>query len=132
MKSFLFISLGGAMGAAARYGSSRLFDLFTTLEFPLSTIIINTLGCFLLGIIEGIARMYGGLTTMNLLLVTGFLGSFTTFSLYTKELFSFFSSGRAGAGLAYIAAHHAAALLFIFLGYLSGKGAAALLGPVRF
>ena len=132
MKSFLFISLGGAMGAAARYGAALLFNLLTDLKFPLSTILINTLGCFILGVIEGVARLHGGFTTLNLLLVTGFLGSFTTFSLYTKELFSFFSSGRAGFALAYIAAHHASALLFIFLGYLSGKGTADWLASVRF
>jgi len=131
VKSFFYISLGGAMGAAARYGASRFFGLMTSLEFPLSTMIINTLGCFVLGVIEGMIKTQGAISSLNLLLVTGFLGSFTTFSLYTKEVFSFFTSGRAGVGFAYILVHHTLALLSILLGYFLGKGALYLFGFVR-
>jgi len=131
VKSILFISLGGAMGAAARYGATRLFSLSVNLGFPLSTIIINTLGCFILGVFEGMIKPQGGFTALNLLLVTGFLSSFTTFSLYTKEIFSFFSTGRTGFALAYITANHVLALLSLLLGYLSGKGAVSFFGFIR-
>lgn len=82
------ISLGAIAGALLRYYLALWFiQLFGT-EFPYSTLIINVSGCFFMGFFTTLAL--GGLIAIHpdirLLVTTGFLGSYTTFSTYELDL----------------------------------------------
>ncbi|AFD28043.1 MULTISPECIES: fluoride efflux transporter CrcB [Deinococcus] len=89
MPIWLGIALGGAAGALARYGlnlaiQTRLWPTAWA-AFPLGTLVINVLGCFLLGLV--IALNARGLVSAEWRLAfgTGFVGAFTTFSTFTWE-----------------------------------------------
>jgi CrcB protein len=86
MKSILVIWLGGGLGSVLRYlmqiGISRLF----TVSFPAGTFIVNITGCFIIGVLYGIANRYSWLTIeWRLFLITGICGGYTTFSSFSYE-----------------------------------------------
>lgn len=87
MKSILLVALGGAVGSVARYKLSG-FILHHTIDwrFPAGTFAVNILGCLVAGVLAALAEK-GDLFTQDvrLLLFTGLLGGFTTFSAFGLE-----------------------------------------------
>jgi CrcB protein len=85
----LIVGLGGFLGAIARYKvSSALLHWYGAEGFPLGTFVVNILGCLLIGVSVGLsARVTFFDQQARLLFVTGFLGSFTTFSAFGLETF---------------------------------------------
>lgn len=78
--NFILVALGGALGALARYGLGYFISMSI-----ISTLIVNALGCFLSGAII----FYLDKTShahLNLLLIVGFLGSFTTYSTFNHQM----------------------------------------------
>ena len=101
MSRFVLICVGGAIGTGARYliamGAPRLFGS----SFPYATLTVNVAGSFLLA-----ATMHVGLTTnvmtpeLRLVLATGVLGGFTTYSTFNYETMEYLRGGAFGlAGL---------------------------------
>ncbi len=80
MNEYGWVALGGAAGSAARLACSKW------LASPYSTLMVNLLGSFILGILAGLlAREKISLTVWQLAGV-GFCGGFTTFSTFSVEL----------------------------------------------
>ncbi|WP_462322209.1 fluoride efflux transporter FluC [Halochromatium sp.] len=78
----VLFGLGGGLGAIARFALTR----WITHRFPLSTLIANLLGCFLLGLGQAVLPILpGGEGEDTRLLVTGFCGGFTTFSSFAYQ-----------------------------------------------
>ena len=76
-----FVAIGGFFGAISRFGMSNWIKGKYPSKFPIATLIINLLGAFLLGLIFG-----ANLSNLwRLLLGTGFMGAFTTFSTFKLE-----------------------------------------------
>ncbi len=66
--------------------------------FPWGTLAVNVVGCFVIGVFaELIARKFNASTELRLLLITGFLGGFTTFSAFSLDAISLFERGEAVA-----------------------------------
>ncbi|HRH41488.1 MAG TPA: fluoride efflux transporter CrcB [Pyrinomonadaceae bacterium] len=83
VSKFLLVALGGSFGAMSRYGMNLLFgNVF--LPFPFATFLINVIGSFLIGFL---LAKFGENETVKLLLVSGFLGAYTTFSAFEYEAF---------------------------------------------
>ncbi len=82
----LGVAVSGAFGAVARYGVSVLMMQHVGGGFPWGTLAANLVGCFLLGLLDGFV-VSGQLVSAEarLLLGTGFLGAFTTFSTFSVE-----------------------------------------------
>ena len=73
--------------------------------FPWGTLIVNVVGCFIIGVFaEMIMRHFNASVELRLLLITGFLGGFTTFSAFSLDAISLFERGEVFAGGIYIAA----------------------------
>ncbi len=90
MDKFLWIGLGGALGAILRYGIS-LIPLKS--HFPILTLITNILGAFMIGIVVGIFSKDRISPSMNLFLKTGVCGGFTTFSTFSLETLTLLEDG---------------------------------------
>lgn len=87
MKNALLVALGGALGSAARYKMSG-WILHQTVDwkFPAGTFVVNVLGCLAAGLLAGLAEKHELLSPhTRLLLFTGVLGGFTTFSAFGLE-----------------------------------------------
>jgi fluoride exporter len=87
MKGILLVALGGALGSVARYKLSGLV-LQHAIEwrFPLGTFVVNVLGCLVAGILAALAERHEFFSAdTRLLLFTGVLGGFTTFSAFGLE-----------------------------------------------
>jgi fluoride exporter len=104
MSTYLFVGLGGALGAIARVALSKFLPSFI-FNMPAKIILINIMGCFLLGILTEILALYWNASfNMRHLLVQGFLGGFTTFSAFALEF-----------GLLYEKGQHVTAFIYGFL-----------------
>lgn len=88
IKAMLIAGLGGFMGTCLRYLTGRLCHLWEMGGFPLGTFVVNIVGSFIIGALLGLAERNNFITpTMNVLLVTGFCGGFTTFSSFADDIF---------------------------------------------
>lgn len=86
MKYLLIVFLGGGIGACTRY----LFAQFCShLHLPIATFFVNILGCFLIGLSLPYFFAKSSLPEYRLFLVTGFLGSLTTFSTLLMKVSNF-------------------------------------------
>ena len=84
-KEFLWVFVGGGVGSVVRYGITLLTQYLNWQKFPYNTLIVNILGAFLIGLFFGMNQEPA--TKNKLIIVTGFLGGFTTFSAFSYETF---------------------------------------------
>ena len=87
VKPMLIVAIGGAIGSVARYKFGG-FALHHTegWNFPISTFGVNLLGCFIIGLLAALVEHHDMFSpSIRLLLFTGFLGGFTTFSAFGYE-----------------------------------------------
>ena len=111
---FLFVALGGAVGAVGRYAISILP---VRTGFPILTLLINILGAALIGFIAGAAGDNSDVSPNTVLLwKTGVCGGFTTFSTFSLAAFTLFENKAWLAGGVYIFLSVACCLAGIFLG----------------
>ena len=117
IKQILIVAFGGAVGSILRYklGGFALHHTQSS-NFPISTFSINIAGCFAIGILAALVEHHDLFSpSMRLLLFTGLLGGFTTFSAFGYE--GVFLLRR---GLVLVATG------YIFLSVLGGLAAVAL------
>lgn len=94
------VALGGALGALARWGMSGLTHRLLGDGFPFGTLAVNAAGCLAIGAVLYLALERGHLSpAARLLIVTGFLGSLTTFSTFGHETVELLRSERIGAAM---------------------------------
>ncbi|MEZ2127424.1 MULTISPECIES: fluoride efflux transporter CrcB [unclassified Sinorhizobium] len=117
MTQALLVASGGAVGSVLRYYVGVWALRLLGPVFPWGTLAVNVAGCFVIGLLaELITRKFGASTELRLLLITGFLGGFTTFSAFSLDALSLFESGRAGLSAIYIAASICLSLAAVFAG----------------
>ena len=109
------VALGGAFGAVARY----LVGL--TVAFPLGTLTVNVAGSLAIGVVWALFTARG-LQAWLPLVMTGFLGGFTTFSAFSLDTMRLLEAGRLGAAFTYVAASMLLSLGACALGLWLTKG----------
>ena len=108
--NYIAIAVGAVFGALSRYA---LFCLIDNKEFPYNTLIVNVIGCFLVGIAVECLSLKGNLPiAIKLFFITGFLGSFTTFSSFALDCGNLVEKGEILKAFVYIGSS-------IFLGLAS-------------
>ena len=116
--SLLLVGAGGFIGSAARFASVGLVHRFTGFAFPWGTVVVNLVGCLVIGLLAGLTETRQLLTPeTRLLLMVGLLGGFTTFSTFGLELFSLLRDGLTFRAAAYIGIQVAGGLAAVWIGY---------------
>lgn len=117
LKTILLVGAGSALGGIARYVVSRWFQSLIPVAFPWGTFVVNVVGCFLIGLIYGLAdRNFPLSPEMKVFLTVGFCGGFTTFSTFIHEGYLLFGTSNLTVIL-YGVASLAAGLLCAHLGH---------------
>ena len=111
--TILWISLGAVLGAISRWQLGVWFNGFLS-QFAFGTLLANLLGCFLIGIAIGLHLNDG----QKLLFITGFLGSFTTFSSFSLEVSEKLLTEKYYQALSVIGLHLIGGILCTVLGIL--------------
>ncbi|MGK6316830.1 fluoride efflux transporter CrcB [Neorhizobium sp. DT-125] len=122
MINMLLVAIGGAAGSVFRY----LVGVWTLRQFgpnfPWGTLTVNVAGSFAIGFLaELIARRLDASPEMRLLIVTGFLGGFTTFSAFSLDVVALFERGAGLVAATYIVASVAISLGAVFAGLALGR-----------
>lgn len=114
--TFIYVAIGGFFGAVSRFGVSNFVKAKYPSTFPISTFLVNLLGSFLLGLIFGL-----NLTdSLKLLLGTGFMGAFTTFSTFKLDSIQLFKKDKKMLIL-YLGFSYTFGILLAFAGMLLGN-----------
>lgn len=118
MKAIMLVALGGAVGSVARFKiSTWLMHAAVGWKFPVGTFTVNVLGCLAAGILAGLAEKHELLTPdARILLFTGLLGGFTTFSAFGLETLYLIRRGDLLIAFSNVALSVAAGLAALWLG----------------
>jgi len=122
MNNVLAIALGAAIGANLRYGIGLWAAQRLGTSWPYGTFIINVLGCLAIGFL--LTLITNRLTVsepIRLMLITGLLGGFTTFSTFGYECFLLLNAGNWLGAVGYIAGSVGGGLLAVVLGVGLGR-----------
>ncbi|OYT16797.1 MAG: chromosome condensation protein CrcB [Bacteroidetes bacterium 4572_77] len=118
---FLYLALGGSIGAILRYLVTLSSVRFFGAGFPLGTLAVNMLGSFFIGF----AFVFFGREQMALnfriFLFIGIFGSFTTFSTYMFESIDFIKNGAYKLAFFYMAISNILGLLLVYFGIQLGE-----------
>ncbi|MCZ7584608.1 MAG: fluoride efflux transporter CrcB [Deltaproteobacteria bacterium] len=105
MRELLYIGLAGALGSVGRYAVSGWAYRVAGEHFPYGTLVVNVIGCFLLGFLmrlgiesEAVPR------ELRVAATVGFLGAFTTFSTFGYETMRYIEDGLLGTAAANVGA----------------------------
>lgn len=112
MTDYLMVLIGGSCGAVSRFAISSLIKRFISSEFPIATLLINWIGSFLIGLL--MAAHPGNFN--QLLLGTGFMGGFTTFSTFQMENITLFQKKNYITLSVYIISSFVVGILLAILG----------------
>jgi len=95
MKEVLLVFAGGGLGSLLRYQLGRFINQTYLSAFPMATLVINMLACFLLGLILGYLNSQEHQNqAAKLLLAVGFCGGFSTFSTFSYETLTLIREGQ--------------------------------------
>jgi len=117
MNMVLLVAAGGAVGSVGRYLMASTLQRSSGWEFPLGTVLVNVLGCFLIGLLYVwlVARPDPREDLRGLLMV-GVMGGFTTFSSFSLETVTLVLNGSYGNALLNVAISLVACLAGTWLG----------------
>ncbi|MGI9628105.1 MAG: fluoride efflux transporter CrcB [Longimicrobiales bacterium] len=125
MTQWFYVAAGGALGAMARYGIASWLTTnpsdpapATLPDLPWGTVVVNLVGCLLIGAMIGAGEGRDGVPeAQRLFLMIGVLGGFTTFSAFGLETVSLFRSGNPGLAGANVALQVFGGLLGVWAGW---------------
>jgi CrcB protein len=122
MMRVLVVAAGGAAGAVARYGLTLFVATFWRRDFPLATLMINVSGSFILGLFSSFAAERAFIDPLwRLLIATGFVGAFTTFSTFEYETERLAANGAVGWGVVNVLTSVLAGFIAVRLGIILAR-----------
>jgi CrcB protein len=107
MDKYLFVGTGGFIGAVLRYWlSGYVQQISDSRLFPVGTLVVNVLGCIVIGFLSQLAEEHGLFTAeARALVFVGILGGFTTFSTFGNETMNLLRNGQNYLAVGNIAGH---------------------------
>jgi CrcB protein len=117
MRAYLLVFVGGGIGAALRHGINVTLARWLGMHFPFHTLFENVSGSIVMGLLAGYFITAGGTPqSIRLLLTTGILGGYTTFSAFSLDTVLLIERDQYGLALIYVAASVLAAIGGVALG----------------
>lgn len=103
--TYLIVFIGAGIGGAGRHGINTLAARLFGPGFPAGTLVVNVVGCLVMGLIAGVFAFRGHLPQeLRLFLTTGILGGFTTFSAFSLDAALLWERGEVGLAALYVGA----------------------------
>jgi CrcB protein len=115
------LALGGAFGVNARHFAGRWVTHWAGHAFPWGTFVINVSGAFVIGFLAMTLDRWFPSPRVRLMVVTGFLGGYTTFSSYALETLLLWESGSPVRASVYLLGSALVGLLAVVLGLALAK-----------
>ena len=118
---FLYLALGGSIGAILRYLVSLYSIKYFAWGLPIGTLLVNMLGSFLIGLVFVFLGREQISFNLRIFLFIGLFGSFTTFSTFMFETYDLFKGGMVKTAFLYITVSNILGLLFVYAGFALGE-----------
>ncbi|MBI2966166.1 MAG: fluoride efflux transporter CrcB [Chloroflexi bacterium] len=117
MTNLAWIGAAGALGALARYGLALAVQRGTGTAFPWGILTVNTAGCFLFGVVFGLAEERGVVRSdLRAVALIGFLGAFTTFSTFAFDTLNLIRAERYALAVGNVLLSNALGVVAAFAG----------------
>ncbi len=122
MTKFIYLGIGSVLGGFARYFMSDSIHKALGASYPYSTLIVNLLGCLIIGFASSLSeeKLFFG-ANGNILLIVGFCGAFTTFSTFMLETDNLIKYGQFFRALSYVVISCVAGFVAFRLGAFLAK-----------
>jgi CrcB protein len=121
-KSLLLLAAAGGLGTLARYGLTEWLSRWGQGGFPWGTLVVNALGCLLFGLTVAVLEARFELSPqVRLLVLTGFMGAFTTFSTFAFETAHLARQTAWWPAVANLVAHNGMGLAMAVVGLMLGQ-----------
>jgi CrcB protein len=122
IQKITLLALAGACGTLARYGLAGVVHRWLGGNFPWGTVVVNVLGCLLFGIVLVAGSERATISPeARLIILTGFMGAFTTFSTFVSETSQLLSGAELLIGFANIVLQLVAGSSGFFIGLAIGR-----------
>ena len=112
-KHILFVAVGGGLGSALRV----LLGQMNRGSFPFSTLVVNVLGSFLIGLLFNLLGEDNERSGLRFFLLAGFCGGFTTFSTFSLDVLKLLRDGNLGLALANVLLSFSCCIVAVFVGW---------------
>jgi len=126
MGAWIAVAIGGALGSVARHAVNHLVHArWLTTRFPIGTVVVNLVGCFLIGFLAGLLasnRMTLRFHWREFVFV-GVLGGFTTFSTFGLDTYVLANTHSSAAAVVNVAVQMFGGLAAVWIGYAIGAKA---------
>lgn len=122
IEKLLWLSLAGASGTVCRFALCEAVSRIRYAHSSLGTLAVNILGSFLFGLIFALGQKKTGLSPeVRVILLTGFMGAFTTFSTFAFDSARMLKSGQWMLAVTNIVAQVLFGILALGIGVIAGK-----------
>lgn len=121
-QKLMWLAVLGAAGTLARYWLDGVVQRWFGTKFPWGILVVNVLGSFLFGVVWSMAEERRVISSeARFLILTGFMGAFTTFSTFMFQTGEFVKDSQVSMAVANVAAQVILGLVFLFLGLGVGR-----------
>jgi CrcB protein len=119
--NYLLVIIGGGIGALLRYASTQGINAVFNQKFTLGTFVVNCIGSLLIGFLINMFDLFSMDDKWKLLVITGFLGGYTTYSAYAYETIHYMLNGNIKYAVINILIHNVLCLLLVVAGIWLSK-----------
>ena len=117
IKEMLIAGMGGFVGTCLRFLVGKLTHIMSSSPYPWGTFMVNIIGSFVIGLFFGLAEKTNLISAhMNIFLITGFCGGFTTFSSFSNDMYLLLTNKHWSYFVLYVGLSFVLGLILVWLG----------------